>query len=63
MTRRHLFLDLDASNDLCLWSATGPDDEYPKCVARQCDVDPVVWTLIFSSLLVDISRLRAGVGS
>ena len=49
-----LFIASDG-HELCLWEGE-PDDPQPRCVERESDVDPVVWSLILGSLNVEIPR-------
>ena len=40
----NLFIATDG-HELCLWEGD-PSDPAPRCVERESDVDPVVWSLI-----------------
>ena len=43
-----LYLAPDHRNELCLFQSR-PDAE-PRCVARESDVDPIVWSIVVLSL-------------
>lgn len=52
MTR--LFIASDG-HEMCLWEGE-LDDPSPRCVERESDVDPIVWSLIVGNLRVEIPR-------
>ena len=52
-----LFLAPDWRGELCLFQSR-PDAE-PRCVARESDVDPIVWSIIVLELRDTMRRTLA----
>lgn len=53
-----IYLAPDANDELCLFQSH-LDDQYPRCVQRQSDVDPITWRLVVGNLRVQIPRESA----
>lgn len=60
---KRLFIASDG-HELCLWEGE-LDDPTPRCVERESDVDPVVWSLIVSTvgLAEGLDKLRVAVAA
>lgn len=52
----NLFIATDG-HELCLWEGD-PSDPAPRCVERESDVDPVVWSMILAQ--VDAMQIERG---
>lgn len=48
MSHPNLFIATDG-HELCLWEGERSDPQ-PRCVERESDVDPIVWSLIVAAV-------------